>query len=310
MALLIVEEIVEKFFGITKVDRVNSYLTYDGRCYDRTSLTSDACWQIKRTIINGDVTTTEYVDDGKFNQVWDNRASLFTGGTYFNQLSTFFDGVNDYIDFGNNFSFETSIAFSVSLWIKPQNFSSQRYIFSKMSAGTGVPGYRIGIDTSGKIISQVRSASSALASVTFNTTLTADVWTHVVWVWTGSSNQSGQRVYINGALDSFIPASSALVGSWIHTETFKLGAALGTGFFVGKIDEFSIYNKAINQAEVTEIFNSSSPTDLETLTTVGNLVSWHKMGDGDTYPVVLDQVGSVNGTLTNMSASNFVSDVP
>lgn len=296
--------------GITIIDKVNSYLTYTGKSFTGV-LESDPVWQISRTITLGAITKTEYIDGGRFTQIWDDRTTLFTPTPFFNQLSTSFDGVNDYIDFGNNYSFETSIAFSLSIWIKPQNFSAPRYIISKLrNQNPSYEGYTIGIDTNGKIYSQVRSVSSTLGFTTFNTTLTADVWTHVVWVWTGASNQSGQRLYVNGALDSATPVGSALVGTWASSEPLVLGRRLTTNYFVGKMDEFSIYDKALSASEVTDIFNGGIPNDLTTLPSVGNLQSWWRLGDGDTFPNTLDQVNSVNGVLNNMTAANFVADIP
>lgn len=296
--------------GIEIVDRVNSYLTYTGKSFTG-ALESEPVWQISRTIITGTTTKTEYIDGGRFTQIWDDRTTLFPSGPFFNQLSTFFDGVNDYIDFGDNYGFETSLAFSISMWIKPQNFAATRHFISKLrNQNPTYEGYCLGIDTAGKIFTQVRSISSALGTTTFNTTLTADTWHHVVWVWTGSSNQSGQKLYVNGALDSVTPVSSALTGTWASSESLVIGRRLVANYFVGKIDEVAIYDKALNASEVTDIFNSGTPGDLTTLPSVGNLKSWWRLGDNDTFPNVLDQVDSVNGVLNNMTAGNFTADVP
>lgn len=311
MSLSVSGNLIEEIKGTIIEDKVNSYLTYYGSSFDSNASGADPIWQVKRIINQGNITRTDYANNGKFDQVWDDRASLFTGTGFFNQLSCFFDGVNDYVDFGNNYAFETTLAFSISMWIKPQNFSAQRYFISKLrNQSPSYEGYTLGIDTSGKIISQVRSVSSALAVSTFNTVLTADVWAHIVWVWTGAANQSGQKLYVNGILDSATPASAALVGTWASVEPLVLGRRLTANYFVGKLDEVAIYDKELNSTEVLDIFNAGVPNDLAQLTTAGNLKSWWRLGDFDTFPSVLDNADAVNGVCNNMISTNFVADVP
>ena len=43
---------------------------------------------------------------------------------------------------------------------------------------------------------------------------------------------------------------------------------------------------------------------------MSGLVSFWRMRDGSTYPTINDEIGSNDGTMTNMSSANFVTDVP
>ena len=70
------------------------------------------------------------------------------------------------------------------------------------------------------------------------------------------------------------------------------------------------FDKAAAGTEVSDIYNSGAPLDLTTLSSNTNLQSWWRMGDGDTYPTITDNKGSVNGTMTNMESGDIVSDVP
>lgn len=295
---------------VTIIDRVNSNLTYEGRAL-HGSLESDPVWQIKRTIKSGTITKTIYADSGNYTQIWDNRNTIFTPGAVLNLYSTNFDGVNDYVDFGDIHNFTYAQAFSFSIWINVNNLASSRYIVSQMDATAPVTGWRMLIDTTGKIETQLRSTVGTYGFNTFDTVLSAATWYHIVWTYNGGSNVNGQKLYINGALDTHIPASQVLSGGgWGTSVSMTLGQSLSTGYFSGMMDEFAFYNKELSATEISEIYNSGNPNDLETLTTSGNLISWWRMGDDDTYPTILDLKGVGDGTMTNMVAGNFVTDVP
>jgi hypothetical protein len=82
----------------------------------------------------------------------------------------------------------------------------------------------------------------------------------------------------------------------------------------GKIDEVAIWSAGLTNAEVLAIYNGGRPGNLGSHSRAASLEHWWRMGDGtgDVYPTVADQVGSADGTMTNMTsgAVNFVADVP
>lgn len=291
-----------------KRDVVNSYLTYEGWALDAEAGDDDSVWLLKRTLKQGSITTEAWSDREEYNKRWDERNSAFDVGSPFYLLSTDFDGINDYLTFGNNYAYTPATAFSVSAWIKPQNFSAQRIIFGKVSNDANVYGWRVYLGTTGKVNTQTRAPAAALAAQEWPTALVADTWTHIAWVWTGSSNQSGQRLYINGVLEAFTPPLNAMP-DWTHVYPFEIGRG-PSAYYVGNIFHPAIWNKALVQDDIDEIYGAGSPPDLTTLAVAGNLVSWWKLGDGDTYPTVLDQKGVANGTMTNMTADDFEADVP
>lgn len=65
----------------TITDEASPSVTYICRTYNPNANTSDPEWQIKRVKTVGDETTEDYADNGKFNQICDNRASLFGDDT-------------------------------------------------------------------------------------------------------------------------------------------------------------------------------------------------------------------------------------
>jgi hypothetical protein len=95
-------------------------------------------------------------------------------------------------------------------------------------------------------------------------------------------------------------------------------------WYTGNLDEVSIWNKTLSPAEVANIYNSGSPADLAQHSAAANLVGWWRMGDGDTYPTLLDHgTGGVpyplvrdvsghnlNGTMTSMEVTDIQLNAP
>ena len=92
-----------------------------------------------------------------------------------------------------------------------------------------------------------------------------------------------------------------------NTANFQIGAKNGSNEFSGNIDEVAVFNSELSQSDVTTIYNSGVPNDISSMS---GLVSFWRMGDGSVYPTINDEIGSNDGTMTNMSSANFVSDVP
>jgi len=91
--------------------------------------------------------------------------------------------------------------------------------------------------------------------------------------------------------------------------TVGINADKVNGDHQGNIDEVSIWNKGLSDAEVTELYNSGAGLDLTTHSATANLANWWRMGDGDTHPTILDQAGTSDMTLFNTVAGDIVADV-
>ena len=91
------------------------------------------------------------------------------------------------------------------------------------------------------------------------------------------------------------------------TNNWQLGRHSTTFHYNGLLDEVAVFNSELSASNVTSIYNSGSPADLTSLSPV----SWWRNGDGDTFPTLTDNgSGSNNGTMTNMTSGDIVTDVP
>lgn len=290
-------------------ENVNSQLFYYGRALTG-SLTSSAVWQIYRQYTIGINTYLEYANNGAFDQIWDNRTSLFSTPAFFNQYSTNFDGINDVINFGNVFtSMDVGSAWSMSFWLNINNLAAQRCVYAKVTNDANVYGFSIQATTGANIFLQCRAATYNL-SHTGSLTVPTATWFHLVVTYSGGSNINGMRIYINGAVDT-TPGSGAMAATLHVGQNALFGARGGTTFpYSGYMDEVTFWSKALNSTEVNELYNSASPEDPNNNSAAANLIHWYRMGDSDTYNVINDNKGTTDGTMTNMAANDFETVVP
>lgn len=292
----------------TRAHRVNSNLTYYGEATDG-SLTSDAKWRIYRVYKQNNQDIKEYAGENKkYDKIWDNRNTYFNAGVYNNQKSLLFDGLNDYINFGNIFNYESNQAFSFSFWMNSNNFSSTRYIVNKLSTQAGNPGWRLGHNSSGQLMTQMRAVGQGFSTYAFDTVLTPMQWYFITWTFSGNGNTNGQKLYVNSVLDTFTAPPNTLTYTMYDGQNFEIGRSQGT-YYSGYLDEFYFYNKALNQSEITELYNSGSPIDMNIFSGLSNVVSGYNFEE-DVYPTTLDQMNSNNGTLVNVSESSYSLVVP
>jgi len=162
--------------------------------------------------------------------------------------ATTFDGVNQYVNIPDNASLQNVNDMTISAWIKLNNTTGYKWIvcknyFNEYCFGTiaselrfynGDGGYEAG-DSSGANISTS--------------------WTYVTVVRTSS----GKNVdfYVNGAY----------ISSWNYTKTITASSGnvyIGTRndfytYFNGSIDDVRIYNRALSQTEITQLYQSYRP---------------------------------------------------
>ena len=238
-------------------------------------------------------------------------ASSVGGATPFtNTLSTLFDGADDYVNCGdnNNLSFGDGVTdspFSISAWIKPVDNARFRIAFKY---GTVLREYYFHTAGGGALQVILNSSSSIYIGRNGQTTISENVWSHVVCAYDGSGNKNNINLYLNGVSDNGSTISSGTYTAMSNTlQPFEIGRYNGGSYADGNIDEVSLFNTELSASDVTSIYNSGTPNDISAMS---GLVSWWRMGDGDTYPTITDNAGSNDGLMKNMSSANFVADVP
>lgn len=295
-----------------RTDRVSANLTYEGRSVVLNTDPATAIWQIKRTVTTGGESYVEWANEGQYTAAWDQRASnmaYWPGGVLLdNNFSLDFDGINDYLSLGTaSFTaMDIGQAWSMSFWFKANNFASPRCLYGKTTADPY--GFYIWIDTLGVV--QIYARTNTYTRARAGTmSLATQVWYNLVVTYSGSGNISGFKAYINGVEDA--TSGSGVINSTFHTgQLATVGARGGSAFFFsGFIDEPSFWSKELTDVEIAELYTLGASAVQDSSAQV-NLTNWWRMGDGDTYPTILDQIGTDHGTMVNMTSGDIATEVP
>jgi hypothetical protein len=155
-----------------------------------------------------------------------------------------------------------------------------------------------------------------------NDVLPSNTWKHVLVTYDGGTTGAS-----SGSLSNYYSRFTVFVdgtditsgGTWTHNNYGYSGGVDADNFRVGryasgnylqsncKLDELAIWNSD-QSSNVSSIYNSGSTFDLTALGT--SPTHWWRMGDGDTYPTLHDQVGTAHFVMYNMTVADIVSDVP
>lgn len=182
-----------------------------------------------------------------------------------------FDRDNDYVQLNQGGQFVNgSTALSLTGWFYCDQLAyGQGYMGFRSGSGNG-EFYLIQLND-GKMECRLKSTTGLHEYVTPANTLIPQIWQHIAWIYTGTSVQ----FYMNGTLVGSSPAS----GTFSNPDVpFAIGISPLGGFnfvYGGRIDEVSVWNKALTQTEIQDIINN------ELTGTEANLQMYYKFNQGE-----------------------------
>jgi len=165
-----------------------------------------------------------------------------------------FDGIDDYVDCGNDTSLNITGAITVEAWVNMTSITAniQNYIVSKIGTGYWFLGYKT--DTKyWRII--LYDGTNYLQSSWYDTSPT-NKWLHIVSVFDGVDTT---QLYVNGIKKD---EDSGTMGDYSAAATSLSISTAGN--FNGIIDEVRIYNRALSAEEINESYQSSFTCGYET----------------------------------------------
>lgn len=124
---------------------------------------------------------------------------------------------------------------SISVWIKTNESGSTKYF---------IGGNGFGLATSLGKVSMI--ISNPITDAAISNSITANQWTHVVGTYDGVNIQ----IYINGSWLASKNHPGSISG---FNSSLFLGLVNGK-YWAGSIDELYFYNRALSQAEVTQLY--------------------------------------------------------
>ena len=162
------------------------------------------------------------------------------------------------VDLGSSVDFSMSngtndLPKSISFLLKNYDTSNQ-YIISKNNNG-----WEWAINYfSGKLSFLLfGSSTSNRIRIDYTFSLTTNIWRHFVFTYDGSANQSGLKLFIDGALISTVasPTGTYTVGATNNSDLLlgQHGLAPSTYSLNGDLDCVRFWDKELSQAEITVI---------------------------------------------------------
>lgn len=189
-----------------------------------------------------------------------------------------FDGVNDFVDFGDMSTFENISTMSASLWVNPNSVAQKICLLCKFQQASAANKESFGIETgvtNGNAVLVELSTDGNTATASGETpagVLTVGKWTHILAVYDGGQvgNANRLRIYINGVPQTLVFTGTIPSATWSTTSNLRAGAssdATPARLFSGSMDEIKLYSSALTQSEVLIDYNKSQSTSFGVLGT-------------------------------------------
>lgn len=167
------------------------------------------------------------------------------------------DGNGDYLNIAgpynqySNATINGTRPFSISLWIKAANFTSQNGIIGNPDSGPNV-GWAIRLPSTAANIDLIKYSVEA-QSQAFTSRLSNNIWYHIVAI----QEPTQVQYFLNGVNFANNTASGAILKSgqplWIGSTQASDNQA-----FNGTIDEVGIWNRSLTASEVVQLYNGGS----------------------------------------------------
>ena len=218
-----------------------------------------------------------------------------------------------------------SDAWTISLWFKAGTFKSNGQTIAYFGGSS--------VNNDGHLYLRYRGINNALEFrygtnlnflklITNNNTLPVGVWKHILISYDGGTTGAASgsigsyysrfKIYIDGVLQTTSNSNNnfGYTGS-VDAINFRVGR-FNLGKYLRnscKVDELAIWDSD-RSADTAAIYNGGTPNDLAALGTPP--VHWWRMGDGDTYPSLLDTgtAANLNLTMYSMTSASIVNDTP
>ena len=215
----------------------------------------------------------------------------------------------------------SSDAWSIAFWVKPSTNANNQGVMlygGVYTSGGAVIDIRL-VGNKDSLWMRYGTSSNRLQLQTPDNSLPAGVWAHCLITYDGGTTGAG-----SGSINDYYNRFNMFINGVSQTKTGTnnnygyTNAITGSVFMVGKsgqlqslrdvkLDEVAIWSSD-QSTNVSSIYNSGSPFDLSLLGVAPT--HWWRMGDGDTYPTLSDNISGTDFTMNSMTSASIVNDVP
>ncbi|WP_411768945.1 HYR domain-containing protein [Winogradskyella sp. A3E31] len=169
-----------------------------------------------------------------------------------------FDGINDHIDFRNNYNFDSTYGgsgdFSIEVWVKPNSVNGTKTVFSRKDDDDNTTGYALTVVDGQVRFNWYKSAGSG--SITSGgLSIGTDRWYHLAITFDGSQ----YVMYVDGILIN--TQNGAAPDATPNNIKAMLGATdqappnEATKYFHGWMDELRIWTRVLDVQHIRQMMN-------------------------------------------------------
>lgn len=216
----------------------------------------------------------------------------------------------------------SSDAWTISCWVKINSSNNNQTILMFGGSDQDNEG-RVRLWHSGgnrSLIMEYGTNNNYIRFETPASSVPQNVWTNIIVTYDGGTTGSA-----SGSINDYYGRFEIWIGGSSQTNTnshsnygysgeivddyFRIAENGNSSNHIrdGIVDEIAIWDSD-QTANVATIYNSGVPHDLSLIGTPPT--HWWRMGDGDTFPTIEDNIGSLDFTMFNMTVSDIVNDVP
>ena len=213
-----------------------------------------------------------------------------------------FNGVNNFIK-TNSIGIPTNTNISISVWLKPNvNFGIAEFISLGSSTNT-TWGLVSGENWNGSpyLLMNYGRGCGATGSTNLALAPTLNSWQHLAYVSTGAGGVC--NVYINGNLIG--QSTNGTSGLCTNNNLYFGVDIFGPNYLNCSLDDIAIWNRALTQQEITNLYNSVSSSECLTMTINTGVLSTNPFtytSSVSIYPnPANDQITIDCGNLANVS---------
>lgn len=191
-----------------------------------------------------------------------------TSGTtlFYNPFAVEYDGTDEYVTFGDAYDIPSSSQRTYAAWFRRKSTGTEDVIFAKKTgSGTAFAGYMLYIDDqTDELIFEVSNGSSRYVTTSISTVTDQD-WHHVA-VSYDPLDANEANIFLDGSLDVASQVGT-ISGSAGNSSDLRLAmAGVGSGAFLGTIDDFRIYTRSMDAAQVSLLAAGQKTTGSGTYT--------------------------------------------
>jgi len=241
--------------------------------------------------------------------------------TPYSKYSVYFDGGTEFMrtptSYGSYFSGATSC--SVSVWVKLDNTAIRNPVLSCWGSSNGNKSYLVRYYNDSRrfqfyLWGPVGAGDSRFGLANAGINISANRWYHIVGTWDGTTI----KIYQDGV---FAGSESAPGGALqtVNQQNWTGKYLSNSNIMQGHVSNQAFWkNTVLTQGEITEIYNTGVPTDLNNFSGTAPNV-WYPMDEKSTYfpgvnhPTDLyirDVMSDRYSAGLNMNTSNFVGNAP